>query len=88
MCQGERAMAADNKSLGTFSLAGLVPSRKGVPKISVKFDIDANGILHVAARDKGTNKEVAVTINTSGGLSTGEIEKMMRDAAKHEAGAS
>jgi molecular chaperone DnaK (HSP70) len=83
--QGERAMAADNKSLGTFSLVGLVPARRGVPQISVKFDIDANGILSVNARDKGTNKEVAITINTSGGLSDVEIERMMRDAAKHEA---
>jgi molecular chaperone DnaK (HSP70) len=83
--QGERAMAADNKLLGTFSLVGLVPARRGVPQITVKFDIDANGILSVNARDKGTNKEVAVTINTSGGLSDVEIDRMMRDAAKHEA---
>ncbi len=84
VCQGERAMAADNKTLGTFRLTGLIPARKGVPQIVVKFDIDANGILSVTAKDKGTNKEVSVTLNPSGGLDESELNRMINDAKKHE----
>jgi molecular chaperone DnaK len=82
--QGERAMAADNKNLGTFRLLGLVPAKRGVPQISVKFDIDANGILSVTAKDKGTNKEVHITLNPSGGLDSGELDRMINDAKRHE----
>ncbi|MCR4418568.1 MAG: molecular chaperone DnaK [Clostridia bacterium] len=78
--QGERPMAADNKSLGRFQLTGIPPAPRGVPQIEVKFDIDANGIVHVSARDLATGKEQAITIRSSGGLSEAEIQRMVRDA--------
>lgn len=78
--QGEREMAADNKLLGQFSLIGIPPAPRGVPQIEVTFDIDANGIVHVSARDKGTGKEQQIVIQSSGGLSKDEIENMVRNA--------
>ncbi|SEB61047.1 molecular chaperone DnaK [Nitratireductor aquibiodomus] len=78
--QGEREMAADNKSLGRFDLTGLPPAPRGVPQIEVTFDIDANGIVNVSAKDKGTGKEQAIRIQASGGLSDDEIENMVKDA--------
>jgi len=78
--QGERSMAADNKSLGRFILDGILPSPRGMPQIEVAFDIDANGILHVSARDKGTGREQKITIQAGTGLSPDEIEKMKKDA--------
>ena len=81
--QGERQMAADNKSLGRFMLDGIPPARRGVPQIEVTFDIDANGILNVSAKDKGTGKEQKITITGSTGLSDEEIEKMAKDAEKY-----
>ena len=78
--QGEREMAADNKSLGRFDLTGLPPAPRGVPQIEVTFDIDANGIVNVSAKDKATGKEQAIRIQASGGLSDEEIEKMVKDA--------
>ncbi|MEC9244560.1 MAG: molecular chaperone DnaK [Pseudomonadota bacterium] len=78
--QGEREMAADNKSLGRFDLTGLPPAPRGVPQIEVTFDIDANGIVNVSAKDKGTGKEQAIRIQASGGLSDDEIETMVKDA--------
>ena len=78
--QGERKMAADNKLLGQFNLEGIAPAPRGVPQIEVVFDIDANGILHVSAKDKATNKEQKITIQASGGLSDEDIEKMVKDA--------
>ena len=81
--QGERPMAADNKSLGRFILDSIPPAPRGVPQIEVTFDIDANGILNVAAKDKATNKEQSITIKGSTGLSEEEIEKMTKDAEKH-----
>ena len=81
--QGERAMAADNKILGNFNLEGIAPAPRGIPQIEVTFDIDANSILNVSAKDKGTNKEQKITIKDSGGLSEEEIEKMVKDAEKH-----
>jgi molecular chaperone DnaK len=78
--QGEREMAADNKMLGQFNLEQIPAAPRGVPQIEVTFDIDANGIVSVKAKDKGTNKEQAITIQASGGLSDDEIEKMVRDA--------
>jgi molecular chaperone DnaK len=83
--QGERPMAADNRELGTFNLEGIPPARMGVPQIEVKFDIDANGILKVSARDKGTGKEQKITITSSSGISKEEIERMRRDAEDHAA---
>jgi len=83
--QGEREMASDNKSLGTFVLEGIPPAPRGVPQIEVTFDIDANGILNVSAKDKGTNKEQKITIQGSTGLSEEEIEKMVKDAEAHKA---
>merc|ERR1719436_1852462 len=76
--QGEREMAADNKLLGQFDLVGLPPAPRGVPQIEVSFDIDANGIVHVSAADKGTNKEQNIVIKSSGGLSDADIEKMVQ----------
>ena len=81
--QGEREMATYNKSLGKFHLDGLPPSMRGVPQVEVIFDIDANGILHVKAIDKATNKEQSIRIEASSGLSDAEIEKMVKDAEQH-----
>jgi len=81
--QGEREMAADNKVLGQFQLIGIPPAPRGVPQIEVSFDIDANGIVHVSARDKGTGKEQQSVIQSSGGLSKDEIENMVRNAEQH-----
>ena len=78
--QGERDMAADNKILGTFDLVGIPPAPRGVPQIEVTFDIDANGIVHVTAKDKMTGKEQNITIQSSGGLSDSEVERMVREA--------
>jgi molecular chaperone DnaK len=78
--QGEREMAADNKMLGQFDLVGIPPAPRGVPQIEVTFDIDANGIVNVSAKDKGTGKEHQIRIQASGGLSDADIEKMVRDA--------
>lgn len=80
--QGEREMAADNKMLGQFDLVGIPPAPRGVPQIEVTFDIDANGIVNVSAKDKGTGKEQQIRIQASGGLSDGDIEQMVRDAEK------
>ncbi len=82
--QGERAMAGDNVSLGRFDLTGIPPARRGVPQIEVSFDIDANGIAHVNAKDLGTGKENKITISGSKNLSEKDIEKMVRDAQEHE----
>jgi molecular chaperone DnaK len=81
--QGEREMAGDNKLLGNFELLGIPPAPRGMPQIEVTFDIDANGILHVSARDKGTGKEQSIRITASSGLSESEIDKMVRDAEAH-----
>ncbi|MCX8503551.1 MAG: molecular chaperone DnaK [Beijerinckiaceae bacterium] len=81
--QGEREMAADNKALGQFDLVGLPPAPRGVPQVEVTFDIDANGIVNVTAKDKATNKEQQIRIQASGGLSDSEIEKMVKDAEAH-----
>src|SRR5512136_99800 len=81
--QGERDMAADNKTLGNFELTGIPPAPRGVPQIEVTFDIDANGIVHVSAKDLGTGKEQSIRITASSGLSKEEIEKMVRDAEAH-----
>lgn len=78
--QGERAMAADNKTLGRFQLTGIPPAPRGVPQIEVKFDIDANGIVHVSAKDLGTGKQQAITITSSSGLSEEEIQRMVKEA--------
>jgi molecular chaperone DnaK len=80
--QGEREMAADNKLLGNFDLIGIPPAPRGVPQIEVTFDIDANGIVSVAAKDKGTGKEQTIKIQASGGLSDSDIDQMVRDAEK------
>jgi len=81
--QGERDMAAGNKTLGKFSLDGIPPAPRGVPQIEVTFDIDANGVVHVSAKDKGTGREQKVTISNSSGLSKDEVERMVRDAETH-----
>ncbi len=81
--QGEREMAADNKMLGQFDLVGIPPAPRGVPQIEVTFDIDANGIVNVSAKDKATNKEQQIRIQASGGLSDGEIDNMVKDAEKY-----
>jgi molecular chaperone DnaK len=83
--QGERPMAADNRTLGRFHLDGIPPAPRGVPQIEVTFDIDANGILHVAAKDKATSKEQSIRITSSSGLSNEEVERMKRDAQEHAA---
>jgi molecular chaperone DnaK len=83
--QGERPMAADNRTLGRFVLDGLLPAPRGVPQIEVTFDIDANGILNVSARDKGTGKEQKITITASSGLNKEEVERMRREAEQHAA---
>jgi molecular chaperone DnaK len=80
--QGEREMAADNKMLGQFDLVGIPSAPRGVPQIEVTFDIDANGIVNVSAKDKGTGKEQQIRIQASGGLSDNDIEQMVRDAEK------
>ncbi|MBN2231546.1 MAG: molecular chaperone DnaK [Deltaproteobacteria bacterium] len=83
--QGEREMAADNKTLATFDLVGIPPAPRGVPQIEVSFNIDANGIVHVAAKDKATGKEQSIEIKASSGLSEEEIDRMVRDAETHAA---
>ncbi len=83
--QGEREMAADNKMLGQFDLVGIPSAPRGVPQVEVTFDIDANGIVSVSAKDKATNKEQQIRIQASGGLSDSEIEKMVKDAERHAA---
>jgi molecular chaperone DnaK len=81
--QGERPMAAENKSIGRFMLDGMLPAPRGMPQIEVTFDIDANGILNVSARDKGTGKEQKITITASSGLSKDEVERMVRESELH-----
>ncbi|MGI9424305.1 MAG: molecular chaperone DnaK [Hyphomicrobiaceae bacterium] len=81
--QGEREMAMDNKHLGTFDLVGIAPAPRGVPQIEVTFDIDANGIVNVSAKDKATNKEQSIRIQASGGLSDDDIERMVKEAEQH-----
>jgi molecular chaperone DnaK len=83
--QGEREMARDNKTLGNFELTGIPPAPRGVPQVEVTFDIDANGIVHVSAKDLGTGKEQSIRITASSGLSKEEIDKMVRDAESHAA---
>jgi len=83
--QGERSMAADNKTLGRFMLDGIIPAPRGMPQIEVTFDIDANGIVSVRAQDKGTGKEQKIVITASSGLSKEEVERMQRDAEAHAA---
>src|SRR5689334_16612948 len=83
--QGEREMAADNKLLGQFDLVGIPPAPRGMPQIEVTFDIDANGIVNVQAKDKATNKEQQIRIQASGGLSDNDIQKMVKDAEAHAA---
>jgi molecular chaperone DnaK len=83
--QGERPMANDNRTLGRFHLDGIPPAQRGVPQIEVSFDIDANGILHVLAKDKATAKEQSIRITSSSGLSKDEVEKMRTDAQAHAA---
>jgi len=83
--QGEREMAADNKTIGRFELVGIPPAPRGVPQVEVTFDIDANGILHVSAKDLGTGKEQSIRITASSGLSEEEIDKMVKDAESHSA---
>jgi molecular chaperone DnaK len=81
--QGERPMASENKTIGRFMLDGILPAPRGLPQIEVSFDIDANGILNVSARDKATGKEQRITITASSGLSKQEVERMVRDAEAH-----
>ena len=81
--QGERPMARDNRTLGRFQLAGIPPAPRGMPQIEVTFDIDANGILNVSAKDLGTGKEQSIDIKSSSGLSEEEVKKMKRDAEAH-----
>jgi molecular chaperone DnaK len=83
--QGEREFARDNKLLGQFRLEGIPAAPRGVPQVEVTFDIDANGIVHVSAKDRATNKEQKVTITSSGGLDKAEVERMVKEAAEHEA---
>jgi molecular chaperone DnaK len=83
--QGERPMAQDNKLLGQFDLVGIPPAPRGVPQVEVTFDIDANGIVHVTARDKATAKEQSIRIQANGGLSDADIEQMVKDAEAHSA---
>ncbi|MCX6603815.1 MAG: molecular chaperone DnaK [Acidobacteria bacterium] len=86
VCQGDRAMAVDNRQLGVFQLGNIPPAPRGVPQVEVTFDIDANGILHVTAKDKATNNEQKITITGSSGLSKEEVEKMVREAKENAAG--
>jgi len=81
--QGEREMAANNQMLGTFELTGLPPAPRGIPQIEVTFDIDANGIVHVSAKDRGTGKEQSMTITGGSALSKDDIDKMVKDAEKY-----
>jgi len=81
--QGERPMAADNKMLGQFDLVGIPPAPRGVPQVEVTFDIDANGIVHVTAKDKATAKEQSIRIQANGGLSDTDIDQMVKDAEAH-----
>src|SRR6476469_4852236 len=83
--QGERSMARDNRTLGKFHLVGMPPAPRGVPQIEVTFDIDANGIVNVQAKDLGTGKEQKITITASSGLSKDEVQRMMREAESHSA---
>jgi molecular chaperone DnaK len=83
--QGERPMAADNRTLGKFHLVGIPPAPRGMPQVEVAFDIDANGIVNVSAKDMGTGREQKITITSSSGLGKDEIDKMMRDADSHSA---
>jgi molecular chaperone DnaK len=83
VCQGERPMAADNKSLGQFDLVGIPPAPRGIPQIEVTFDIDANGIVNVSAKDLGTGKQQQITVSGSSNLSDNDIEKMKREAEEH-----
>ena len=80
MLQGERQMARDNRTIGRFQLTGIPPAPRGMPQVEVTFDIDANGILHVSAKDKATGKEQKIRIEASSGLSDAEIDKMVKDA--------
>ena len=82
MLQGERPMARDNKTLGNFRLDGIPTAPRGVPQVEVTFDIDANGIVHVTAQDKATNKQMGITIKSSGGLSESQIQEMLKQAEK------
>jgi len=82
--QGERDLAGDNKLLGNFDLVGIPPAPRGVPQIEVTFDIDANGIVHVSARDKATGKEQNITIQSSGGLSDAEVDRMVKEAEANQ----
>src|SRR5918994_1367414 len=81
--QGERPMARDNRTIGKFQLTGIPPAPRGMPQVEVTFDIDANGILHVSARDKATGKEQKIRIEASSGLSDADIDKMVKDAEAH-----
>jgi len=83
--QGERPMAAQNRTLGKFKLGGIPPAPRGMPQIEVTFDIDANGILNVTAKDKATSKDAKITITSSSGLSKDEVERMAKDAEAHAA---
>jgi molecular chaperone DnaK len=83
--QGERPMAGDNRTLGKFHLVGIPPAPRGMPQVEVTFDIDANGIVNVSAKDMGTGREQKITITASSGLSKDEIDRMMRDAESHSA---
>lgn len=83
--QGERELTQDNKNLGTFELTGIAPAPRGLPQIEVTFDIDANGIVHVSAKDKGTGKEQSMTITGGSGLSQDEIDRMIKEAEEHAA---
>ena len=83
--QGERPMARDNKTIGRFHLDGIPPAPRGIPQVEVTFDIDANGILNVSAKDKGTGKEQSIRIEASSGLSDAEIERMKNEAKENEA---
>jgi molecular chaperone DnaK len=83
--QGERSMARDNRLLGVFQLVGIPPAPRGIPQVEVTFDIDANGILNVTAKDRATNNEQKITITSSSGLSKDEVDKMARDAESHSA---
>ena len=83
--QGERELARDNRTLGKFQLTGIPPAPRGMPQVEVTFDIDANGILHVSAKDKATGKEQKISIEASSGLSDAEIDRMVKDAEKNAA---